>query len=206
MQKVIFLFISIGITATAYGQKVAMSSAPVTDSVRVQINRSKKVKTVDGVDMFAAKDIVQNLTNAPEFSILLKAIRTDGLTGTFKSKGPITLFAPDNAAFKKLPEGKLDTLMKPAHNLVLCNILTCHAVSGILNKRSIAKKIRKGKGTAILTTLAGCTIKATMDEDDNIILTDENGNKSMIETDDIEQSNGMIHVINRVLIPKNRAI
>jgi uncharacterized surface protein with fasciclin (FAS1) repeats len=183
-----------------------MSSAPVTDSVRVKINKSKKVKTVDGVDMFAAKDIVQNLTNNPEFSILLKAIRSDGLTGTFKSKGPITLFAPNNAAFKKLPEGRLDTLMKPAHNLDLCNVLTCHAVSGIMNKRSIARKIRKGKGTAILTTLAGCTIKATMDENDNIILTDENGNKSMIEIDDIEQSNGIIHVINGVLIPKTRAI
>jgi uncharacterized surface protein with fasciclin (FAS1) repeats len=206
MQKIIILFTLIGISLTTYGQKVAMSSAPVTDSVRVKINKSKKVKTVGGVDMFAAKDIVQNLTNAPEFSLLLKAIRADGLTGTFKSKGPITLFAPTNAAFKKLPTGKLDTLLKPAHTIELCNILTCHAVSGILNKKSIAKKIRKGKGTAILTTLAGCTIKATIDENDNIILTDENGNKSMIETDDIEQSNGMIHVINGVLIPKTRAI
>lgn len=183
-----------------------MSSAPVTDSVRVQINRSKKVTTVDGVDMFAAKDIVQNLTIDPQFSVLVKAIRANGLIGTFKSKGPITLFAPNNAAFKKLPAGKLDTLMKPAHAIDLCNVLTCHAVSGSLNKRIIARKIRKGKGTAILTTLAGCTIKATMDENDHIILTDENGNKSIIETNDIEQSNGIIHVINNVLIPKTRAI
>lgn len=206
MQKIVLLLILISFSITAYSQKVAMSSAPVTDSVRVKINKSKKVKTVDGVDMFAAKDIIQNLTNNPEFSILLKAIRADGLTGTFKSKGPITFFAPTNEAFKKLPAGKLDTLMKPAHSLDLCNVLTCHAVSGKMNKKSIAKKIRKGKGTAVLTTLAGCTIKATIDANNNIILTDENGNKSMIETDDIEQSNGMIHVINGVLVPKTRAI
>lgn len=183
-----------------------MSTAPVTDSVRVKINRSKKVKTVDGVDMFAAKDIIQNLTNAPNFTMLLSALRSAGLIGTFKSKGPITIFAPTNSAFKKMPGGKLDTLLKPTHNLDLCSVLTCHALAGKINKKSITKKIRSGKGTAILTTLAGATLKATIDENDNIILTDDNGNKSMIEIGDVEQSNGMIHVINGVLLPKVKAI
>jgi uncharacterized surface protein with fasciclin (FAS1) repeats len=206
MHKTLLFLFLISANLAAYGQKVAMSSAPVTDSVRVKINRSKKVKTVDGVEMFAAKDIVQNLTNAPNFSMLLSALRSAGLIGTFKSKGPITIFAPTNNAFKKMPDGKLDTLLKPAHNLDLCNVLTCHAIAGKMNKRSITKKIHSGKGTAILTTLAGCTLKATIDKDDNIILTDENGNKGIIEIEDVEQSNGMIHVINGVLIPKVKAI
>jgi uncharacterized surface protein with fasciclin (FAS1) repeats len=206
MYKILLFIFLISTSLAAYGQKVAMSTAPVTDSVRVKINRSKKVKTVDGVDMFAAKDIIQNLTNAPNFTMLLSALRSAGLIGTFKSKGPITIFAPTNSAFKKMPGGKLDTLLKPAHNLDLCSVLTCHALAGKINKKSITKKIRAGKGTAILTTLAGATLKATIDENDNIILTDDNGNKSMIEIGDVEQSNGMIHVINGVLIPKVKAI
>jgi len=206
MYKILLFIFLISTSLTAYGQKVAMSTAPVTDSVRVKINRSKKVKTVDGVDMFAAKDIIQNLTNAPNFTMLLSALRSAGLIGTFKSKGPITIFAPTNSAFKKMPGGKLDTLLKPTHNLDLCSVLTCHALAGKINKKSITKKIRSGKGTAILTTLAGATLKATIDENDNIILTDDNGNKSMIEIGDVEQSNGMIHVINGVLLPKVKAI
>ncbi|OKS86465.1 fasciclin domain-containing protein [Mucilaginibacter polytrichastri] len=206
MYKVLLFTLLFGIGLTAYGQKVAMSTATVTDSVRAKINKSKKVKTVEGVDMFAAKDIIQNLTNVPDFKVLLTAIRAAGLTGTLKSKGPLTFFAPTNAAFDKLPKGKMDTLLKHSHNLDLCNIVACHAVYGRMTKRSISRKIRSGKGTAVITTLAGCTIKATFDENDNIILIDENGNKSMIGTDDVEQSNGLIHVINGVLIPKVRAI
>lgn len=206
MQRVLSLVFICLIGLTTYAQRVAMPSTPITDSVRVKINKSKKVTEVDGVDMYASKDIVQNLTNAPQFSVALNAIRKAGLIGTFKSKGPITFFVPTNEAFKKLPEGRLDTLLKANHNLDLCQLLTYHALVGKVNSKKIAKQIRSGKGKAIFTTLAGSKLTATEDHNENIILTDEFGNSSIVEVDDIEESNGMIHVINGILIPKRRSI
>ncbi|NCD72009.1 fasciclin domain-containing protein [Mucilaginibacter agri] len=206
MRRVLLLITIVFISIGVYAQKVAMPSTPVTDSVRVKINKSKKVTEVDGVDMYASKDIVQNLTNAPRFSIVLNAIRKAGLIGTFKSKGPITMFVPTNEAFKKLPEGRLDTLLKINHNLDLCQLLAYHAIVGKVNSKKISKEIRAGKGKAIFTTLAGSKLIATEDDKDNIVLTDEFGNNSLIQVDDIEESNGIIHVINGVLVPKRRSI
>lgn len=154
--------------------------------------------------MSAASDIVANIKSSKDFTTLFKALDTAELTETFRSKGPLTIFAPDNGAFDKLPKGKLDSLFNPQNKLNLTNLLTYHALAGKISSKDIEKQIKAGNGQATFVTLAGSKLTARINENRNIVLTDESGGQSIVSIFDVEQSNGMLHVINAVLIPKNK--
>ncbi len=176
---------------------------PVNDTVKAKWG---KIKIVDGTAMISSNDIIENITQSKEYSVLVTAIEDAGLTETFKSKGPITVFAPTNLAFEKLPAGELDSLLQPKHKYDLSYLLTYHAIAGRLTARDIARKINSNNGQATFTTLAGSKLTAKIDENRNIVLIDENGGQSIVSKFDIQQSNGMLHIVSAVLVPKPRAI
>ena len=176
---------------------------PVIDSVKAKWG---KVKNVHGTKMVSSNNIIENIKLSNEYSVLVTAIEDAGLTETFKSKGPITLFAPTNQAFEKLPAGELDTLFKPSHKLDLNYLITSHAIVGSLSVRDIQRKINSNKGEATFRTIAGTTLIAKIDANRNIVLIDDNGGESIISKFDIQQSNGMLHIVNAVLVPKTKSI
>jgi uncharacterized surface protein with fasciclin (FAS1) repeats len=197
------LFILLGINSFfVFGQKSALRN-PVKDSVKTKWGF---LKIIDGSTMVPSNDIIQNIAQAKEYSVLVNAIACTGLTETFKSKGPITIFAPTDQAFAKLPAGQMDTLLKPVHKYDLSYLITYHAIAGRLSVKDIEKLINSNNGQALLTTIAGIKITAHIDANRNIVLVDENGGESVISKFDIRQSNGMLHVVNAVLVPKNKTI
>jgi len=151
------------------------------------------------------KPITDNIADNKSLSKFYKAVQVAGLSETFKSKGPVTLFAPDDNAFAKISAGRLDTLLRPDHKPQLLAILTYHAIAGKFNSRQLVRKCLNKK-TAVFTTLGGGKLTGEIDADHNIIFTDETGGKSMITKMDMEQSNGMLFVINTVLIPKDKIL
>lgn len=169
-------------------------------------SKGVKTKVIDGVSMTANQNIIQNFSKSTDYTTLVTAINRAGLEETFESKGPITLFAPTNAAFAKLPAGELDSLMKPEHKFELSNLLTYHAIPGKITAKDIARNIKEHNGNAVYTTLSGSKLSATIDTNRNIVLTDETGGKSIISTFDIEQSNGMVHLVTAVVVPKKKMI
>jgi uncharacterized surface protein with fasciclin (FAS1) repeats len=181
----------------------AAANIPVIDSVKAKWG---KVKNVNGTKMMSSNNIIENIELSNEYSVLVTAIEDAGLTETFKSKGPITLFAPTNQAFEKLPAGELDSLLKPSHKLDLNYLITSHAIVGSLSVRDIQRKINANKGEATFRTIAGTTLIAKIDANRNIVLIDDNGGESIISKFDIQQSNGMLHIVNAVLVPKTRNI
>ena len=185
-----------------FAQKTTVVN-PVIDTVKAKWG---KIKIVDGTAMISSNDIIENMTLSKEYTILVNAINQADLTETFKSKGPITVFAPTNQAFDKLPAGELDTLLKPGHKLDLNYLLTYHAIAGRVTARDIAKKINANNGQATYTTIAGSKLTAKIDTNRNIILVDENGGESIISKFDIQQSNGLLHIVNSVLVPKTKSI
>ena len=156
---------------------------------------------VGGAPMFKTKDIVDNAVNSADHTTLVAAVKAAGLVDTLKSKGPFTVFAPTNAAFDKLPAGTVDTLLKPENKGVLTNILTYHVVSGRFDSKAIMAKIKAGKGKAWLKAVNGGTLTAWMDGN-SLILADEKGGQSRVTIADVYQSNGVIHVVDSVLLPK----
>jgi len=180
-----------------------IENVPLVDSVKAKWGRVKKV---DGTLMISSNDIVENISLSAKYSILLKAIDYAGLSETFKSKGPITFFAPDNRAFDKLSSGKLDTLLQPANKYNLSYLITYHALAGRLTARDISRKINSNNGEATFTTISGGKLTAKIDSNRNIVLIDENGGESVINHFDIPQSNGLLHTVNAVLVPKAKAI
>jgi uncharacterized surface protein with fasciclin (FAS1) repeats len=185
-----------------FAQKTVANN-PVVDSVKAKWG---KIKIVDGAAMISSNDIIENMALSKEYTILIAAIDKAGLTETFKSKGPITVFAPTNEAFDKLPSGTLDTLLKPNHKFDLSYLITTHAVAGKFTVRDIQRKINSNNGQATFTTIAGTKLIARIDENRNLILIDENGGQSIISKFDVQQSNGLLHIINAVLMPKPKAI
>ena len=155
---------------------------------------------VGGAAMYPNKTIVANAVNSPIHTTLVAAVKAAGLVDTLKSPGPFTVFAPTNDAFAKLPAGTVDTLLKPENKATLVKILTYHVVAGRISSKQLEKMIKKGGGTATLTTVAGGVLKASM-SGSNIVLTDEKGGMATITTADVFQSNGVIHVIDAVLLP-----
>ena len=156
---------------------------------------------VGGAPMFKTKDIVDNAVNSADHTTLVAAVKAAGLVDTLKSKGPFTVFAPTNAAFDKLPAGTVDTLLKPENKGVLTNILTYHVVSGRFDSKAMMAKIKAGKGKAWLKAVNGGTLTAWMDGN-SLILADEKGGQSRVTIADVYQSNGVIHVVDSVLLPK----
>ena len=146
-----------------------------------------------------SKTVVENTIASKNHTTLVAALKAAELVETLSGKGPFTVFAPTNQAFEKLPQGTLETLLKPENKVKLQTILTYHVVAGNLSSKDVVAAISAGKGSAILTTLQGGKLVGTL-EGKNVILTDENGNKSTITTVDINSSNGVIHVIDNVLL------
>ncbi|MGD9563472.1 MAG: fasciclin domain-containing protein [Pyrinomonadaceae bacterium] len=155
---------------------------------------------VGGAAMFKTKDIIDNAVNSADHTTLVAAVKAAGLVDTLKGKGPFTVFAPVNSAFAALPAGTVDTLLKPENKAMLTKVLTYHVVAGNWDAKSIAKAIKKGNGKAELTTVAGGKLWASMNGSD-VILTDEKGGTATVTIADVRQSNGVIHVVDSVLMP-----
>ena len=162
---------------------------------------AQDTKMVGGAEMFPSKDIIDNAVNSKDHTTLVAAVKAAGLVETLKGKGPFTVFAPTNAAFDKLPKGTVETLLKPENKGMLTSILTYHVLGGKYSSKDIAKAIKKGNGTASFKTVSGGTLMAMMDGK-NIVLKDEKGGMSMITIADVNQSNGVIHVIDTVVMGK----
>ena len=157
---------------------------------------------VGGMAMYPSKDIVDNAVNSADHTTLVAAVKAAGLVETLKGKGPFTVFAPTNNAFAALPAGTVDGLLKPDMKGALTKVLTYHVVAGNWSASDIMKAIKRGKGTATLTTVSGGKLWAMQNGPLNVVLKDEKGAVASISTYDVRQSNGVIHVIERVLMPK----
>ena len=162
---------------------------------------SEKTVTVGGAPMYPSKNIVENAVNSKDHTTLVAAVKAAGLVETLESAGPFTVFAPTNAAFNKLPKGTVDNLLKPENKSILTSVLTYHVVAGRMNASDLAKAIKAGNGTAELTTVQGGKLWAMM-KGKNIWIKDEKGNTSKVTIADVNQSNGVIHVVDTVLRPK----
>lgn len=176
---------------------LAVASVTIATSTALAQNSNPMV---GGAAMFRTKDIVDNAVNSADHTTLVAAVKAAGLVPTLKSKGPFTVFAPTNAAFDKLPAGTVDTLLKPENKAMLTTVLTYHVVAGNYDSNKLMKLIKKGGGTATLKTVSGGTLMAMM-SGSNIVLRDEKGNTSNVNISDVRQSNGVIHVIDTVLLP-----
>jgi len=155
---------------------------------------------VGGAAMFPTKDIVDNAVNSADHTTLVAAVKAAGLVDTLKSAGPFTVFAPTNEAFDKLPAGTVDTLLKPENKDMLTKILTYHVVAGRLSAGDIKKMIKAGNGKAELKTVSGGSLWA-MEHGGKIMLQDEKGGMSTITIPNVFQSNGVIHVVDTVVMP-----
>lgn len=155
---------------------------------------------VGGAAMYPTKTIVENAVNSKDHTTLVAAVKAAGLVDTLSGPGPFTVFAPTNEAFAKLPAGTVDTLVKPENKAMLTSILTYHVVAGAMTSRQIAAAIRAGGGSATLTTVQGEPLTATM-KMGKLVLTDAKGGMSIVTIKDVMQSNGVIHVVDTVLMP-----
>lgn len=155
---------------------------------------------VGGAAMYPTKDIVDNAVNSKDHTTLVAAVKAAGLVDTLKSKGPFTVFAPTNAAFAKLPAGTVDTLLKPENKGQLTAVLTYHVVPGRLDAKTLMQRAEKGKGKAELKTVEGDTLWVVW-QNNKLWLKDGNGNTAGITIPDVFQSNGVIHVIDTVVMP-----
>jgi uncharacterized surface protein with fasciclin (FAS1) repeats len=165
-------------------------------------NASAQTVMVGGEMMYPQKDIVTNAMKSASHSTLVAAVKAAGLVETLQGKGPFTVFAPVNDAFENLPDGTLEMLLKPENKEMLVKILTYHVVAGNYTYDVLAKMIKDGKGTATLTTVSGGKLWVMMNGSHNIVIKDEKGMVANISSYDVMQSNGVIHVIDTVLMPK----
>ena len=156
---------------------------------------------VGGQPMLPSKTIVGNAVNSADHTTLVAAVKAAGLVDTLNSPGPFTVFAPVNAAFDALPKGTVATLLKPANKAMLTKILTYHVVAGSMDFDTLHKAVMANNGTLTLTTVAGAPLTVTMNGPHNIFVTDAKGGVAHITTYDVYQSNGVIHVIDTVLLP-----
>jgi uncharacterized surface protein with fasciclin (FAS1) repeats len=171
---------------------VAMAAGAAAASAQVMVG---------GAPMFATKDIIDNAVNSKDHTTLVAAVKAAGLVETLKGPGPYTVFAPTNAAFAALPAGTVDTLLKPENKDKLTAVLTYHVVPGKLDAAALGSQIMDGKGVAMLKTVAGGTLTAK-ESGGKIVVGDEKGNWATVSTADVYQSNGVIHVVDKVLLPR----
>ena len=178
-----------------------MSAITLTNcSSSSMMGDSSKPVMVGGAEMFSTKNIVENAMNSSEHTTLVAAVKAAGLVETLQGAGPFTVFAPTNAAFDLLPTGSVDLLVKPYNKLTLTKILTSHVVAGRMSGADLAKMVKDGNGSAFLTTLSGHKLMLSR-QGDAILIKDENGGMAQVTTANVYQSNGVIHVIDHVLIP-----
>ena len=183
-------------------KKILLSSTAVAVLAvsSLSANAQKKDPDVGGAAMYPTKTIVENAVNSPIHTTLVAAVKAAGLVDTLNSAGPFTVFAPTNDAFAKLPAGTVDTLVKPENKATLVKILTYHVVPGRIDSKKLEKDIKKGGGKAMLKTVEGDSLTFTS-AGGVITITDDKGGTATITTADVYQSNGVIHVIDSVLMP-----
>lgn len=162
---------------------------------------AEKTKMVGGAAMYPSKNIVENAVNSKDHTTLVAAVKAAGLVETLASQGPFTVFAPTNAAFEKLPAGTVDDLLKPANKGLLTAVLTYHVVAGNWDSKAIAEAIKNGNGKATLTTVQGGKLWAWM-KGKKLMLQDEKGGTATVTIADVYQKNGVIHVVDTVLMPQ----
>lgn len=179
---------------------VALVSATFAGTTATAKDHKFANPTVGGAAMYPAKTIAENASAAPNLTTLVAAVKAAGLVETLASPGPFTVFAPTNSAFEKLPDGTVATFVKPENKATLTKILTYHVVAGKLTAKDIVSAIKAGDGEATLTTVAGEKITARM-SGNNVVITDAKGGQSTVTTVDVMQSNGVVHVIDSVLLP-----
>ena len=183
--------------------QVVMATAAVavmTAMASAQMGMSG-TKMVGGAAMFPTKNIIENAVNSKDHTTLVAAVKAAGLLETLSGTGPFTVFAPTNEAFAKLPGGTVDTLLKTENKPALTKVLTYHVVGGTWDSTAVAKQIEDGGGKASLTTVQGGKLIASM-QGKNLILTDEKGGVAKVTIADVRQSNGVIHVVDAVLMAK----
>ena len=183
--------------------KISRKFAAVTMAVMLGLGAASSFAQVmvGGASMLASKDIIDNAVNSKDHTTLVAAVKAAGLVDTLKSAGPFTVFAPVNAAFAALPAGTVDTLLKPENKGMLTGILTYHVVAGKMDAASLSKAIMDGGGKATLKTVAGGNLTA-MTSSGKVMVMDESGGTATVTIADVYQSNGVIHVIDKVLLPK----
>lgn len=179
----------------------AAATLAITAGSAFADDHSVKNPDVGGAPMFADKNIVENAVNSADHTTLVAAVKAAGLVETLQSDGPFTVFAPTNAAFDALPAGTVESVLKPENKGTLTKILTCHVVGKAVMAEALQGMIKDDGGVHPVPTLGGCTLQASY-EDGMMKLVDENGNAAMVTIADVVQSNGVIHVIDAVLLPK----
>ena len=165
------------------------------------LGAQEKTVMVGGAAMYPSKDIIDNAVNSKDHTTLVAAVKAAGLVETLKGSGPFTVFAPTNAAFAKLPDGTVDTLLLPANKKLLATVLTYHVVAGRHDAKSLMARAREGKGRTELQTVSGDSLWVVW-KDDKLWLQDEKGMNAAITTADVFQSNGVIHVIDTVVMAR----
>jgi len=188
------------IAAAALGLTGCMSMDDGNMSASASTSAEMENPMVGGAAMYPTKNIVENAVNSKDHTTLVAAVKAAGLVDTLMSAGPFTVFAPTNAAFDKLPAGTVDTLLKPENKGMLTSVLTYHVVAGTMTSTDIAAAIKAGGGTATLTTVQGGTLTGRM-MGNKLVLTDAKGGRSTVTIANVMQSNGVIHVVDTVLLP-----
>jgi uncharacterized surface protein with fasciclin (FAS1) repeats len=178
-----------------------MAAAGLTLALSAVAMPSIAQVTVGGAPMYPTKDIIDNAVNSKDHTTLVAAVKAAGLVDTLKGPGPFTVFAPTNEAFAALPAGTVDTLLKPENKATLTKVLTYHVVPGKWDAAAISKMIADGNGSAKIKTVEGGALTAKA-SGGKVMLTDEKGGTATVTTADVYQSNGVIHVVDKVLLPK----
>ena len=184
------------IAAAAALALVAGAAAPLSAE-----SKSEKTVNVGGAPMYPSKNIIQNAVNSKDHTTLVAAVKAAGLVDTLSGPGPFTVFAPTNKAFAKLPAGTVDSLIKPENKATLTEILTYHVVPGRMTAANLMKSIKDGEGEAKLKTVSGDSLMVKQAGPGKLTITDTKGDVAMVTIADVLQSNGVIHVIDTVLLP-----
>ncbi|MDR3613348.1 MAG: fasciclin domain-containing protein [Candidatus Obscuribacterales bacterium] len=192
-----FQLVSLSLIIAGFGLCANINSISAKASAK---SESTAVSHVGGAAMFSNKNIIENASNSPIHKTLVAAVKAAGLVETLEGVGPFTVFAPTDAAFNALPAGTVDTLLKPENKAKLAGILTYHVVSGNVRAADLTKMIKDGGGKATIKTVQGESLTAAL-KGKKVELTDTKGNVAEVTQADVQQSNGVIHVINKVLMP-----
>ena len=179
---------------------LALSGCATMEPMAAASSGGETLSYVGGAAMYPSKTIVANAVNSPDHTTLVAAVKAANLVDTLSGAGPFTVFAPTNAAFAKLPAGTVDTLLLPANRAMLQSVLTYHVVPGRIDAAELMRMISAGGGQAQLTTVQGATLTARM-MGDRVMLTDAKGGMSHVTQADVMQSNGVIHVVDSVVLP-----
>ena len=193
------LALTIGLSASSFAQDGSMEMKKDKKMMKKE-KMMMQTKMVGGSEMYPTKNIIENTVNSKDHTTLVAAVKAARLVETLQGEGPFTVFAPTNTAFDKLPKGTVETLLKPENKEKLQRVLTYHVVAGKVSSMDLAKMIKDGKGKAELTTVNGGILTAML-KGKKVQLKDTAGNISTVTIADVNQSNGVIHVVDTVVLP-----